>query len=194
VVFDSALSSESTIQEQIASGEFPTSELFAWAKLKSFGELRALHLGTLLQANEVLISGVLGFHDQAQSTLKLPIKDNSFSVIAYSEPMGKTDSARSGNDMFTDMPDAPRPRVLAILPSSLSQLDLSGDEYVVDNWPSQILTWRTSMITTETPAGSSASTESSSSDGSRPAFCTQCGVQFLKVGQKFCQMCGAPAA
>lgn len=200
VVLDSAIASSPTIQEQIAAGEIPESEPFALAKLRAFGQLRALHLGKLFQADEVLIADVLNFHNRAQRIMELTTKEDFLSVIAYSEPMGKTDSARIGNGMLTDMPDSPRPRVLAILPPSLSQLDLSGDEYVVDDWPSQILTWRTSMITVEIKDGdalgpiSRAAGPSSASESASRKFCTQCGTQLLKQAQKFCQMCGAPAA
>lgn len=200
VVLDSAIASSPTIQEQIAAGEIPESEPFALAKLRAFGQLRALHLGKLFQADEVLIADALDFHNRAQSIMGLTTKEDFLSVIAYSEPMGKTDSARSGNDMLTDMPNSPRPRVLAILPSSLSQLDLIGDEYVVENWPSQILAWRTSMITVEIKEGdalgpiSRAAGPSSASESASRKFCTQCGAQLLKQAQKFCQMCGAPAA
>jgi len=193
VVFDSALASNPTIQQQISSGELPTAEPFDFAELGAFGDLRALHLGILLEADEVLIADVLKFHDQAQRRLVLKTKDSSLTVIAYSEPMGKTDSAQNDFEMLTDNPNAPRPRVLAILPSSLSQLDLTKDEYSVDDWPRQILTWRTSRIATEIPEDDDLGRISRAAFSSSRKFCTQCGAKFLKPDQNFCQMCGTPA-
>jgi hypothetical protein len=191
--------STSAIQEQIASGDFPADDYFEFSQLGAFGELRGLQLGKLLQADEVLIADALMFHNKLQSSLELEMKDSSITVIAYCEPLGQTDSAQNDIEMLTDKPDSPRPRVLAILSSALSPLDLSGDEYSVDNWSSQILTWRTSRIATEISEChdlgwiSRATRSSNASASSSRKFCTQCGVQFLKPDQKFCQMCGTAA-
>jgi hypothetical protein len=123
------------------------------------------------------------------------------SVIAFCEPMSKTDLARKYNDMLSDAPEAPRPRVLAVLSSSLAEPATFKDDYLIENWSSQVLIWRTSMITTEITSSNpvvSVPMETSSKEASisstNQAFCSQCGVQSLKPNQKFCQTCGAPAA
>ena len=185
VVFDSPLASSPTIQSQIATGQLSTFDSFGLAKLKVFGDLRALRFGELVAPEEILVADVRQFHDKSDDFSRIALTDAA--VIAFCEPMSKSDLARKDNDMLSDAPEAPRPRVLAVLSSSLAQLATVGEEYVVEDWSSQVLTWKTSMITTE------ISTELNASPSGSAAFCTQCGVQFLKPGQKFCQMCGAPA-
>jgi hypothetical protein len=200
VVFDSILNSPMTLQAQITSGELPTLEDFGFARIKGFGELRSLKLGQLPDANQVLVSDVSKFDEQANGMLKVSLKEEAVSVFAFCEPMGKSDMARTDNSMVTDMPDSPRPRILAILASSLAELVSVSDEYLIEDWSRQVLTWRTSMITTDIPLSSSfpstprptnPASESVTSGGA--AFCTQCGAKFLKAGQKFCQSCGAGA-
>jgi hypothetical protein len=185
VVFDSPLASSPTIQNQIATGQLSAIDSFGLAKLKSFGDLRALRLGELIAPEEILVADVRQFHDKSDDFSRIALTDAA--VIAFCEPMSKSDLARKANDMLSDAPEAPRPRVLAVLSSSLAQLVTVGEEYVVEDWSSQVLTWRTSMINTEIV------TETNAVPAGSAAFCTQCGVQFLKPDQKFCQMCGAPA-
>ena len=185
VIFDSPLASSPTIQNQIATGELSTLDSFGLDKLQGFGDLGSLRLGGLVASGEILLADVRGFHDKNNDFSRIAIWDAT--VIAFCEPMSKSDLARKDNDMLSDSPDSPRPRVLAVLSSSLAQLATVGEEYVVEDWASQVLTWKTSMITTEIIPEPNASPSGSA------AFCTQCGVQLLRPGQKFCQMCGAPA-
>jgi hypothetical protein len=200
VIFDSPLASASTIQSQIAAGAIPSFETFGLAKLKSFGDLKSLRLGEFFDVEEILVADVRNFQDQARNFSTISIKDSAVTVVAFCEPMSKTDLARPANDMISDAPDSPRPRVLAVLSSSLGELAPVRDEYVIENWASQVLVWRTSMITTEITIENKPTSESSvSSSGEaseasqKQAFCTQCGEQLLRPGQKFCQMCGAQA-
>lgn len=197
VIFDSPLASSPTIQSEISSGNLPAMESFELTKLAGFGSLRALKLGNLDKAEEVLVGDVLKLNDQDKAFSTVSMK-GPLQVIAFCEPMDKTDLARPDNDMLTNMPDSPRPRILALISSSLEQLASIQEELIVENWPQQILAWRTSMVTTTVPMSSSflftprptaAPLESAASGGA--AFCTQCGAKFLKTGQKFCQMCGA---
>ena len=201
MVFDSPLASSPTIQNQIATGQLSTFDSFGLAKLKAFGDLRALRLGELENFKEILVADALQFHDKNKDFSRFAIRGTPVSVIAFCEPMSKTDLARQENDMLSDAPEAPRPRVLAVLSSSLAEPAIFSEEYVVENWPGQVLTWRTSMITAEIPSSNpvvSETLETSSKEAfassDKQAFCTQCGVQFLKPDQKFCQTCGAPAA
>jgi hypothetical protein len=184
VTFDSPLASSPTIQNQIATGQISTLDSFGLDKLQGFGDLGSLRLGGLVASGEILLADVRDFHDKNNDFSRFALRDAT--VIAFCEPMSKSDLARKDNDMLSDSPDSPRPRVLAVLSSSLSQLTTVGEEYVIEDWASQVLTWKTSMITTE------IITENNASPSGTAAFCTQCGVRLLKPGQKFCQMCGAP--
>ena len=200
MVFDSPLASSPTIQSQIATGQLSSFDSFGLAKLKAFGDLRALRLGELSDFQEILVADAQQFHDKNKNFSRFAIRDRPVTVIAFSEPMSKTDLARKDNDMLSDAPETPRPRVLAVLSSSLADPATFSEEYLIENWSSQVLTWRTSMITTEITSSNpvvSEPLETSSKEAfmssDKPAFCTQCGVQFLRRDQKFCQTCGAPA-
>jgi hypothetical protein len=216
VVFDSLLASNPTIQDLIASGALPTLEDFGFARVKGFGELRPLKLGTLLEAKHILVSDVLKYHElsiDGEAVMKLD--GNTAAVIAFCEPMEKSDSARVDNQMKTNNPQTPRPRALAIISSSLEDLATISNEHVVENWPDLVLTWRTSMITTEedlndADSHSNESLDSPSVQGNESqandynsgatlqsptakSFCGNCGNQYTEFEQNFCQSCGAPS-
>lgn len=201
VIFDSPLASSSTIQLEISTGKLPTAGPFDLAKLARFGDLKALNLGRLESTEQVLVGDVLKLNDQDKLFASSNLKDGTLQLVAFCEPMGKTDLARPDNYMPTSMPDSPRPRIFAIISGSLRQTISTHDEITVDNWPEQIFAWRTSMVSTEIPVSSSfpfppgsVASKGELQSPAGAAFCTQCGAQFLRIGQKFCQMCGVASA
>jgi len=197
VVFDSPLASSPTIQNQIATGQLSTFDFFGLAKLKAFGDLRALRLGELADFKDILVADAQQFHDKNNHFTSFAIKDAPVTAIAFCEPISKTDLVRKDNDLISDAPESPRPRLLAVLSSSLAKQATLTDAYVIEDWSSQILTWRTSMITTEITSSNQVESEpietgseEASKFSHKETFCTQCGTQLLKPAQKFCQTCG----
>jgi hypothetical protein len=213
VIFDSPYASSPTLQDQLAVGQLAAYEDFDLAKLRGFGELKTLDFGTLGNSGEIYISEVRKLHNQAPTRYSLSqLNAGVVGVYAFCEPMGRSDDKRKGNPIKVSDPFAPRPRILAVMTTAMAdQMKLSG-QYLVEDWSSQVLVWRSSFVSTVSEADSDseeaeAEQEVTPADLAKPSiglnggtskvgsstpgqFCIECGTRFANETAKFCSDCG----
>jgi hypothetical protein len=130
--------------------------------------------------------------------------------------MGRSDDKRKDNPIKVSDPFAPRPRILAVMTAAMAdQMKLSG-QYLVEDWSSQVLVWRTSYVSIvalsdSDPEETEAIEEVTPADSGKPTiglkggtskigssapgqFCIECGTRFANDTAKFCSDCGTSRA
>lgn len=217
VIFDSPFASSPTLQDQLAVGQLAAYEDFDLAKLRGFGELKTLDFGALENTGEVYISEVRKLHNQAPTRYSLSqLNTGVVGVYAFCEPMGRSDDKRVDNPLKVSDPFAPRPRILAVMTAAMAdQMKLSG-QYLVEDWASQVLIWRSSFVSivprldsgsegieaqkgvtlgnSEKPTIGLKGGTSKIGSSAPGQFCIECGTRFPNETAKFCSDCGTSRA